>query len=70
MGAGDFAYLRTWTLVAAALGAALAQLSTGLFNWGLLGLWVAIEVMMVVRLLALILRLRGQAWTRVGYALV
>ncbi len=69
MGAADFAYLRTWTLVAAATGAGLAQLSIHRSSWGLLGLWVAIEVMMIVRLLALIVRLRGHAWTRVGYAL-
>ncbi|MFN2555488.1 MAG: MATE family efflux transporter, partial [Nitriliruptorales bacterium] len=69
MGAGDFAYLRTWTLVAAVAGGGLAQLSTSLFDWGLLGLWIAIELMMIVRLLALLVRLRGQAWARVGSVL-
>lgn len=68
MGAGDFAYLRTWTLVAAVVGAGLAQLATAT-GWGLLGLWVAIEVMMIIRLLALLVRLRGQTWTQVGAAL-
>lgn len=68
MGAGDFAYLRTWALVAAVVGAGLAQLAI-VAGWGLLGLWTAIEAIMVIRLLALLVRLRGEAWTQVGAAL-
>ncbi len=48
MGAGDFAFLRTWTLVAAGVAAVGAQIAAGA-GAGVLGLWVALEAMMVVR---------------------
>ena len=69
MGAEDFAYLRTWTAVAAltgGLGAFFAAQAGG----GLLGLWVAMEAMMLVRLVSLALRVRGSAWSRTGLGLV
>ncbi len=69
MGAEDFAYLRTWTMVAAVVGGVSAQL-VATFDGGLLGLWVAVQAMMLVRLLSLVLRLRGSGWTRTGAALV
>lgn len=65
MGAADFAYLRTWTVVsalAAAVGAQLVVASGG----GVLGLWVALEVMMLIRFASLALRLRGGAWAVTG----
>jgi hypothetical protein len=37
---------------------------------GLLGLWVAVQVLMVIRLVSLVVRVRGDAWTRSGAALV
>ncbi|MBW3658264.1 MAG: MATE family efflux transporter [Actinobacteria bacterium] len=67
MGAGDFAYLRTWTLAAAAVAAVGAQLAASL-GTGVLGLWVALEAMMLVRFVSLVWRLRTDAWTRVGHA--
>lgn len=65
MGAGDFAYLRTWTLVAAVVAAGLGQLVPAL-GWGLTGLWVAIDAMMLVRFGALLARSRSDAWLRTG----
>jgi putative MATE family efflux protein len=69
MGAEDFAYLRTWTVLAAVVGGAGAQLvaATG---GGVLGLWVAVQAMMLVRLISLVVRVRGSAWTRSGAGLV
>lgn len=67
MGAGDYAYLRTWTVAAAVVGATLGQL-VPVVGGGLLGLWVAVEVMMLVRLASLAVRVRGDAWTRTGAA--
>lgn len=63
MGASDFAYLRTWTVVAAIVAAALSQVAATA-GWGLVGLWVAVEAMMLVRFTALTVRVRGDAWTR------
>ncbi len=69
MGAEDFAYLRTWTIVAAAVGGTGAQVVASV-GGGLLGLWLAVQAMMLVRLVSLVLRLRGGGWTRTGAALV
>jgi putative MATE family efflux protein len=69
MGAEDFAYLRTWTVIAAVVGGVGGQLAATL-GAGLFGLWVAVQVMMVVRLLSLVLRVRGSAWSRTGAGLV
>lgn len=68
IGAGDFGYLRTWTIVAAAtagIGAQLVASSGG----GVLGLFAALQAMMLVRLLSLAWRLRTDAWTFTGEAL-
>ncbi|MTV24861.1 MATE family efflux transporter [Nitriliruptoraceae bacterium ZYF776] len=65
MGAADYAYLRTWTVVAALVGGGLGQL-VPVLGGGLLGLWVAVQAMMVVRLVSLALRVRTDAWTRSG----
>jgi putative MATE family efflux protein len=69
MGAEDFAYLRTWTVVAAILGGAGGQVAASL-GGGLLGIWVAVQAMMLVRLCSLVLRIRGDDWTTTGAALV
>ncbi|MFP5309975.1 MAG: MATE family efflux transporter [Actinomycetes bacterium] len=68
MGAGDFAYLRTWTVLAALVAALGAQVAVTA-GAGLLGLWIALEAMMLVRLGSLVVRLRSDAWTRAGEAL-
>jgi putative MATE family efflux protein len=68
MGAGDFAYLRTWTALAAVVAAGGAQLAVTL-GGGLLWMWIAIQLMMAVRLASVVIRLRGTDWTAVGPAL-
>ncbi len=69
MGAEDFAYLRTWTVIAAVVGGVGAQL-VATAGGGLLGLWIAVQAMMLVRLVSLVTRLRGGRWLRTGSALV
>ncbi len=69
MGAEDFAYLRTWTVLAAVVGGVGGQL-VATAGGGLLGLWVALEAMMLVRLISLALRVRSRAWTRTGAEVV
>jgi len=61
MGAEDFAFLRTSTVTAGVVGGVAGQLvaSTG---GGLLGLWVAVQLLMLVRFVALVTRLRGGRW--------
>lgn len=63
MGAEDYAFLRTWTVVAAIVGGLGGQLVITL-GGGLLGLWLAVEVMMLVRLVSLVLRVRGRRWSQ------
>jgi putative MATE family efflux protein len=65
MGAGDFGFLRTWTLLAAGAAAVGAQIAAGL-DTGILGLWVALEAMMLVRFASLVWRVRTDAWTFSG----
>jgi putative MATE family efflux protein len=65
MGAGDFAYLRTWALVGAAAAAAIAQVAATA-GADLVWMWVAIQTMMLIRLGSLLARLRGRVWLRVG----
>jgi len=67
MGAEDFAYLRTWMIVAALVAAGGAWLAVRL-DGGLLGIWLAMEAMMVVRFVTLALRQRGDAWTTAAVA--
>ena len=69
MGAEDYAYLRTWTVIAAVVGGVGGQL-VATAGGGLFGLWVAVQLMMVVRLVSLVLRVRGAAWSRTGSGLV
>lgn len=61
MGAEDWAYLRTWTLVAAVGAGVAAQAVPGL-GGGLPALWWCVVGMMVVRAASLLWRVRGDAW--------
>lgn len=65
IGAGDGAYLAWTTFVATVvfLPAALASYWAG---WGLTGLWLAIGVWMLTRMLTLSVRARGDAWLVTG----
>ncbi|MFB9908194.1 MATE family efflux transporter [Allokutzneria oryzae] len=66
LGAGDAAYLRTATLVSAALGfLPLVWLSLAL-EWGLAGVWTALSCFMLIRLVAVLLRARTGAWAVIG----
>lgn len=61
MGAEDYRYLRDTTIAAALIGGTAAQLvaTTG---GTLLELWFCVQTLMLVRFVALVLRLRGEAW--------
>ena len=61
MGAEDWAYLRTWTVVAAVSAGVAAQV-VPLLGGGLPALWWCVVAMMVVRAGSLLVRVRGRAW--------
>lgn len=61
MGAEDYRYLRDTTIAAALVGGTLAQL-VATAGGTLLMLWVCVQVLMLVRFVALVTRLRGRGW--------
>ncbi|MFU8840306.1 MAG: MATE family efflux transporter [Nitriliruptoraceae bacterium] len=65
MGAEDFRYLRTWTVLAGVVGGVAAQVVASV-GGGLLGLWAAVQLLMAVRLVTLLWRIRGEAWLVAG----
>ncbi len=68
LGAGDAAFLRTSTL-AAAVGGFLPLIWASLaFGWGLAGIWSGLAAFMLVRLVAVGLRVRGGRWATTGVA--
>jgi putative MATE family efflux protein len=66
MGAGDAAYLRTWTLVAAAGGFLPLVWASLAFGWGLVGIWTGLLLFVVLRLVAVVLRVRSGGWAVAG----
>ena len=66
LGAGDAAYLRTTTWLAAVLGfLPLIWISLAL-GWGLVGIWTGLALFMLVRLAAVGLRSRSGRWAVTG----
>jgi putative MATE family efflux protein len=66
LGAGDAAYLRTITLIAAVAGfLPLVWLSLA-YHWGLVGIWTGLSVFMLCRLAAALGRLATGRWSVVG----
>ncbi len=68
LGAGDAAFLRTWTLAAAVSGFLPLIWASLAFGWGLAGIWSGLAAFMVVRLVAVGLRVRGGRWATTGVA--
>lgn len=66
LGAADAAYLRTATLLSAALGyLPMIWLSWG-FGWGLAGIWTGLTLFMLARLVTLLMRWHSGRWAVVG----
>jgi putative MATE family efflux protein len=66
LGAGDAAFLRTSTLLAAIVGfLPLIWASLG-FGWGLAGIWTGLALFMLLRLVAVLVRLRSGRWAVIG----
>lgn len=66
LGAGDAAYLRTTTVVAALVGFLPVLVATRQFGWGLVGIWWGMGVFVALRLVAVVLRARGDRWLVLG----
>jgi putative MATE family efflux protein len=66
LGAGDAAYLRTWTLVAAAAGFLPLTWASLAFDWGLVGIWAGLTALVAIRLVAVLLRVRSGRWAVAG----
>jgi Na+-driven multidrug efflux pump len=66
LGAGDAPYLRTSTLASAALGFLPLVWASLVFGWGLAGIWTGLAAFMVLRLGAVLARLRSGRWAVVG----
>jgi Na+-driven multidrug efflux pump len=66
LGAGDAAYLRTTTLLAAAVGFLPPIWAALAFDWGLAGIWAGLALFMLIRLVAVLTRLRSGRWAVPG----
>jgi Na+-driven multidrug efflux pump len=66
IGAGDVRYMRNLTLVAAVGGFLPAIWAALLLRLGLGGVWAGLTLFVVIRLVALLARLRSGRWAVVG----
>ncbi|HEY0641377.1 MAG TPA: MATE family efflux transporter [Pseudonocardiaceae bacterium] len=66
LGAGDVAYLRTSTVLAAVIGFLPLVWVAMLLGWGLLGIWAGLGAFMVARLGFVLTRARGDRWAVTG----
>ena len=66
LGAGDAAYLRTATIVAAVTGFLPFVWLSFAFDWGLAGIWTGLSVFMLVRLGTVVGRARSGRWAVPG----
>jgi putative MATE family efflux protein len=66
IGAGDTAYLAWSMLAASAVFLTLALLSLHL-QWGIVGLWIGLDVLIAARLVMLGVRFRGRRWAVTGW---
>jgi Na+-driven multidrug efflux pump len=63
LGAGEAAYL-AWSMLAAL--AAFTPFAIASLDWGVTGIWIGLNVVMLVRLVTCGVRFAGGRWQRVG----
>jgi putative MATE family efflux protein len=68
IGAGDNAFMRTITLIAAVCAFAPLNLAALYWHWGIGGVWAGLCAFIAVRLIGGIVRTRGDQWLVVGVA--
>jgi Na+-driven multidrug efflux pump len=66
IGAGDVAFLRTITVIAAVGAFAPLNLAALHWHWGLGGVWAGLTAFIAVRLVGMLLRTRGDRWAVIG----
>ena len=62
LGAGDAAFLRTWTIASVLLGYLPLVWLSFAFDWGLTGVWCGLLTFIIIRMVAVTIRFRGDAW--------
>lgn len=67
IGAGDGPYL-AGSMVVAFVVAAAAAVAAYTFEWGIVGVWAALVLLIVVRLVLMLWRFRGRRWLVTGWA--
>ncbi len=68
IGAGDVAFLRSITIVAALFAFAPLSLAALHWRWGIGGVWAGLTAFIIVRLVGMLLRTRGDRWLVLGVA--
>lgn len=66
IGAGDVAFLRTITILAAVFAFAPMNLAALHWHWGIGGVWAGLTAFIVVRFIGTVLRARGTRWVVTG----
>lgn len=66
IGAGDVAFLRTITIIAAVFAFAPINIAALHWHWGLGGVWAGLTAFILVRFLGMVLRARGDRWVVLG----
>jgi Na+-driven multidrug efflux pump len=66
IGAGDVAFMRTITVIAAVGAFAPLNLAALTWGWGIGGVWAGLTAFIVVRLVGMVLRTRGDRWLVLG----
>ena len=67
IGAGDGPFL-AWSMVGAFAASAAVALAALAFDWGIVGVWVALVVLIAVRLGLMSWRFAGRRWLVTGWA--
>jgi putative MATE family efflux protein len=67
IGAGDVRYLM-WSMLAAGLTSVAVALAALAFDWGVVGVWTALLVLIAVRLTTLAARFQRRRWLVTGWA--
>ena len=66
IGAGDVAFMRTITIVAALGGFVPITLAAAHWDWGIGGVWAGLTAFILVRLVGMVWRTRGDRWLVLG----
>ena len=67
IGAGDGRYL-AWSMLAAGAASTAVAVGALVFDWGVVGVWLALLVLIIVRLILMGWRFRSRRWLVTGWA--